>query len=241
MIVDDEPDAVELLVSNIRDLFSHMDITGTYYNWKEAFANLKENAPDILFLDISMPGKSGIDMLKLLPEINFEIIFTTAHADYSLPAFKLFATGYLLKPINDEEFTAAVNKGIERAISRRLIKSEPNQEIKPQLYKLGVPNKNGIDYVDVNEILYLESINKYTRIVTTSSTLISSYNIGFFKKLIDQEIFYPVHRSYIINIQYMKRYDSIGYVVMSNAKEIPVARSIRDNFLTRFMIASRTR
>ncbi len=235
-IVDDEPNAVELIASYVGDLYANLEVNGKYYSWKEALNALRTNPPDLLFLDISLPGKSGIDMLKLLSEINFEVIFITAHAEYSMEAFRYFATGYLLKPVDEKELTIVVDKAIERISSKR---SKPGgSNVSSQQLKLGIPNSKGIDYVLMSDILYFESYNKYTRVITSSALLISPYNIGSFKKLISNELFYPVHQSYLVNLLHVVRFDSGGYIVMSNKQEIPVARSVKKDFLQHFTTAS---
>src|SRR5687768_13513390 len=109
VIIDDEPNAVSLLASIIKDLYPNLEIKATCNNWKDALNSLRNNHYDIIFLDVSMPGKNGIDLIKLLPSLESEIIFTTAHQEYAIDAFKLFATGYILKPIDEYELSAAIN------------------------------------------------------------------------------------------------------------------------------------
>ncbi len=233
MIVDDEQDAIDLLVSNLNDIYPSVAIAGTYQSWKDALTALRAQQPDILFLDISMPGKNGMDMLKLLPVIECEIIFTTAFSEYALDAFQFFATGYLLKPIDDMELASAIEKAVERVRHRRIV-GAPSQG-----QKLGIPNRKGIDYVNLHDILYLESVNKYTKVITAEAELLSPHNIGTFKKLVESDFFFPVHRSYIINVNYMVRYESEGFVIMTDKKEIPVARAVREDFLARFITVTK--
>ncbi len=238
MIVDDEADAIERLTMKLGKLYQHLTITGSYQSWEEALNALRKQQPDILFLDISMPEKNGMDMLRLLPEIECEIIFTTAYADYVMESIRFFATGYLLKPIDDEEMVASIDKAIERSQHKRLAKQEPPAVSN---MKLGIPNRKGIDYVNINDIIYLESVNKYTRIVMTDSELLSSHYLGTFRKLVENHSFYPVHRSYIVNLGCIVRYQSEGFVVMSDKKEIPVSKNLREDFLARFVTVTKAR
>ncbi len=236
-IVDDEPSAVELIATYITDLYDNIEISGKFNSWKNALNALRTSPPDLCFMDISLPGKSGIDMLNLLPDISFEVIFITAHAEYALDAFKYYATGYLLKPVEEKDLAGVVDKAIERIlVKRQHVSNKPG--VSPQQLKLGIPNNRGIDYVLMSDVLYLESCNKYTKVITTTATLLSPYNIGSFKKLLNTEVFYPVHQSYIVNLIHVTRYDSGGYIVMSNKQEIPVSRNARKDFLQHFTTAS---
>lgn len=236
IIIDDEPKAIELLKDCLTDLYKNVTILGTYTSGSQALDALRENQCDIVFLDISMPGKSGLDLMKLLPNLESEVIFVTAHSDYALDAFKYSAAGYVLKPIDDAELATAVDNAIERIINKKLAQrsntpAHNNVAINP---KIGIPNNNGIDYVNVNEILYFETLNKYTKVVTQHSELLSSYNIGKFKDLLEAHAFYQVHRSYIINLNCIRRYESNGVVIMTDNKEIPVSKNVCEDFLNFF-------
>lgn len=236
VIVDDEPKAIELLKKRISLLFPNLSNIGVYTGWSEAVDPLRTNKPDIVFLDISMPEKSGIDFLKLFPDRKFDVIFVTAHADYAIDAIKLSAVGYILKPIDDTELYHAVNKVIEKknSISRSSI-----TDINGDVLKIGVPNINGVDYIKPDEILYFESVNKYTKVVTKSYSVVSSYNLGEFKKVISDESFFQVHRSFIVNLHHIRRYEAAGTVVMDDDMQIPVSKNSKSEFHERFGKISR--
>ena len=233
IIVDDEPDAIELLECRIKLLFQNILITGTYTHWEKALEALRTQKCDLLLLDISMPGKNGIDLLKLLPNLECEIVFVTAHENYAIDAFDFPTSGYILKPADDAALFKAINKALERVHKNKLAKqSQPQATFISD--KIGIPNNHGIDYINVADILYLESTNKCTRIVTAKAEHISSLNLGKFQNLIDQHCFFQVHRSYIINLNCILRYESSGLVIMTNKMEIPVSRSTKTEFLQLF-------
>jgi two-component system LytT family response regulator len=106
--------------------------------------------------------------------------------------------------------------------------------------KIGVPGNNGIDYINVDEILYFEAVRGYTNVVTTHATILSSFRLGKFREIIEGHTFYQVHRSYIINVNHVRRYNLIGEVVMVNDKEIPVSKNLREEFLHLFNMVSRS-
>jgi two-component system, LytTR family, response regulator len=232
IIIDDEQDAIELLTDRLGILFKDVLVTATFTGWEEALQAVRSQKPDLILLDISMPGKNAFDLLKLLPNLNSELIFVTAHETFALDAFAFSASGYLLKPVDDAELFAAVNKARERIQNKKLAqKNSVNQSVSD---KIGIPNNHGIDYININDILYLESTNKCTKLVTGKGEYISSLNIGRFLHLIDEHSFFQVHRSYIVNLKSILRYESSGLVIMSNKKEIPVSRNVKNDFLSLF-------
>ena len=128
IIVDDEQDAVDLLIARLGYLYKDIEVMGYYNNWEEALHALRIKTPDILFQDISMPEKTGMDLLKLLPDLQSEIIFTTAYSEFAFEAFKFSATGYILKPVEDSELTKAINKAVERINYKRHSKQDENKK-----------------------------------------------------------------------------------------------------------------
>lgn len=228
IIVDDEPKAIELLKKRLSILFPNLIAIGTYTDWAGAVEPLRKNVVDLVFLDISMPEKSGIDFLKLFPERDFEVIFVTAHSDYAIDAIKLSAVGYVLKPIDDNELYYAVTKALDKQSS---INNDNNITDKGgNVLKIGVPNVNGIDYIRPEDILYFESVNKYTKVVTKSYSVVSSYNLGEFKKVISEDSFFQVHRSFIVNLHHIRRYEAAGTVIMDDNMQIPVSKNSRSEF-----------
>jgi two-component system, LytTR family, response regulator len=233
IIIDDEQDAIDLLTQRLKLLANEIEIKGTYLSWDSSLNALKTQAFDIIFLDISIHGKSGINLLKALPQIDSEIIFITAHERYMQSAFEFSTAGYLLKPIDDSELLRAINWATKRAMNKQ-IAARNKISVPASEHKIGIPNNKGIDYVSVKDILYLESINKCTKVVTAKHEYISSNNLGKFKELIDKLPFFQVHRSFIVNIHSIMRYESDGFIIMADKKEIPVSRNIRHDFLQLF-------
>ncbi|MBX2905923.1 MAG: response regulator transcription factor [Taibaiella sp.] len=232
-IVDDEPDAIELLKQRIGLLYPNIQVKGTFLHWQEAVGALQTHKYDILFSDISMPGKNGLDILKMLPDLDCEIIFVTAHEDYALKAFSFAASGYVLKPIDDGELQAAIARSIERVMNKSLARESQKMSTVAQ-EKLKIPGRNSIDYVNVADILYLESVNKCTQIIGAGFKYLSSANLGNYKYLTESKMFFQVHRSFIVNLNAVTRYSNDGAVIMTDGKEIPVARSSRQDFLSAF-------
>lgn len=202
---------------------------------------IKDEAPNIVFLDIEMPEHSGLEILNFIEKElhNFEIIFTTAYNDYAIQAFQLSAIDYLLKPVRADQVKAAVDKAIKflgaSKIDRRL------EELKKSFAdnnfsKLGLPVADGIKFVDFKDIVMLEADGMYTKISTLKDPeiLISKPLKYFVDILTKQTIFYKPHRSYLINLTFIKEYikKDGGYIVMDNDKSVSISKDKKDEFLT---------
>lgn len=230
IITDDEPKMVELLADTLTELYPEIEIKGKYTTWKQALSGIRAHNVDILFLDISMPEKTGFDLLELIPNLSAEVIFVTAHTEFAVEAFNFDVCGYVLKPINDK----ALLKAVDRAIARTLLKRKAAGNNETKDIKIGIPDDGGIRYVNINDIIYCESQNRYTRVVTTAGEITSSYNLGRYQETLTQDFFYQIHRSYIINLNHVSRYDTTGFAIMDNGTEIPVSKTHREVFLQMF-------
>lgn len=230
IIVDDEPKMGALLLEILNDLFPNIEVDDPYTNWKDAIKAIHHTQPDILFMDISMPEKSGFDILNLLPDIEAEIIFVTAHSEFAIEAFEHAASGYLLKPINETKLIDTVNRVLKK------IEKKNATQTKTVPSKIGIPDNDSIVYYNISDIIYLESVNRYTHIVTNDQIITSSYSLGTYKKtLLDtsNSNFLLAHRSFIINLEHVVRFDANNFVVMSNGKEVPVSKNSKAEFLNK--------
>lgn len=230
VITDDEPKMVELLADSITEIYPEIEILGRYNDWRSSISGIKSLQPDILFMDISMPEKSGFDLLELVSNQKAEVIFVTAHTEFAIDAYDFDVCGYVLKPVNDK----LLSKAIDRAISRIQLKRKAAGNKENTKRKIGIPDDTGLRYVHMDDIVYCETQNRYTKVVTTDAEILSSYNIGKYHETLVDERFYQIHRSFIINIDHIKRYDTAGFVIMSDGTEIPVSRKNKDEFLQLF-------
>lgn len=229
IITDDEPKMVELLADTMQELFPDIEISGRYTDWKNALKGIRSIQPDIIFMDISMPEKSGFDLLQLLPDMDSQVILVTAHTEFAVEAFSFDVCGYVLKPITDKALVQSVNRALNRIAMSKKVKNADSKDD-----RIGIPDDNGIRYVNINDIMYCETYNRYTKVVTTQGDIISSYNIGKYHDTLTQDFFVQLHRSFIVNINHIKRYDSSGTVIMNNGVEIPVSRKKKEQVLHAF-------
>ncbi len=240
IIIDDEKRARRILYTLIEEECTEIATIYEASNLVEGVKIIKQEQPDVVFLDIEMPNHSGLQILEFFKNevINFQIIFTTAYGHHAIEAFKLSAIDYLLKPIDVEEIKNAVSKALinkeELSIKEKLQNLERNfQQLALNKIALDIPK--GILFVSHEDILYLEADGVYTKVVLKSgkTELICKTLKHFTDQLENKPLFYKPHRSYLINLKYMNelvKKDGL-HVVMQNNKTIPIARDRKDAFL----------
>lgn len=232
LIIDDEQLARDLLREYIEQT-PELTIIGEADKGKDAIQLIDTLKPDLIFLDVQMPGLTGFDVLDEIEHDPF-VVFTTAYDQYAIKAFEKNAVDYLLKPIDQERFKQAV----ERAISRMQMEQNNVGEL---LRNMKTENKTSYDShifvqksekllnLPVEEIMFLEASGDYTILTTKSDQFVSSSGIGKLEEILNPEIFIRVHRSTIININYLKEIEKHfngGMIVkMNSGKSFPVSRT----------------
>ena len=240
VIIDDEEKAKRLLRGLVKDNCPLITEVREASDLPEGVRVINELQPDIVFLDIEMPGYSGIQLLDFFTpsQITFEIIFTTAYSEYAVKAFELNAVDYLLKPLRDEQVEMAVTKAIDQRGKSQV--SERLEELKNTLNatairKIGLPVSNGILFVKIDDIICLEADRMYTKVFTENNgELLVSKPMKFFIDILNQATeFYQPHRSYLINLKHINQYinQDGGYIIMDNEKTIGISRERKDEFL----------
>lgn len=210
-------------------------------NPEMAIGLIENYRPDIVFLDINMPKMNGFELLENLKWKDFDLIFTTAHQEFALKALKSNAVDYLLKPIDPDELKAAVNKILLRREGREKNNNlESYQGILEDLaqlnkHKLIVHSKTGLETIETNTIVCMESKSNYTQLyLDNDQNLISSKTLKEYEQILCglKSPFMRVHNSYIINLRKVLRYlRSSDSVVMQNEQQIPISKSRKEEFL----------
>ncbi|MEL7124186.1 MAG: LytTR family DNA-binding domain-containing protein, partial [Bacteroidota bacterium] len=176
-------------------------------------------------------------LLKHFEEVPFEIIFVTGYNDYALDALKVSAVDYLLKPVETEELIQAVQKAQTKIANKKLLKKyevlkHNIDHIGGQQSKVVIPGAAEYSLIKVADIIRCEGWQKYTRIHLQDGTnILSSYNIGVFRDMLETYDFYAPHKSHLINIYHIQKYLKKGVVVMSDQVEVPVSRRKKEHFL----------
>jgi two-component system LytT family response regulator len=216
-----------------------VQIVGEGESVRDAVELLKNQHPELVFLDIEMPGKSGLQLVEELSreEAAYEIIFTTAYNEYALMAFRLSAIDYLLKPINETQLEEAIKKVRERKTMQqaqtRLEALSKNLQTDTENV-LCIPVQNGFEYIPVKDIEYLKADGSYVHIfINKKSQKTVSKNLKYFESILQHfPSFVRVHRSYLINLQLMKKFDkgNRGTIIMDSDTQIDLARERREIF-----------
>ena len=233
VIIDDEKDA-RLLIRQYLKAFSEFEIIAECSNGIEAVTKINSLEPDIIFLDVQMPGLSGFQVVQQLVHVP-KIIFTTAYDRYALKAFDSNAIDYLLKPYTSERFAKAIEKILfqDRQNFMQAQKLASELVANPYPERILVECGNKLVKVDTPDIYFLEAERDYTRIHTADKSYLSNYGIGSLELRLNPQTFLRIHRSYIVNMQYMKEVYKEGVgaqIVMKNDKVLNVSRSYMDTF-----------
>ncbi|MBS1747364.1 MAG: response regulator transcription factor [Bacteroidetes bacterium] len=239
IIVDDELKGRNLLNELIANRFPDIAIVALAKNADEGIQSIEKFNPDLVFLDINMPGKSGFDMLAAIQNINFEIIFITAYDKYAIRAFRYHAFDYLLKPLDVEELSDCIARLKEKKLHSDLGKrlgSLITQIQQPQLLpdRITINSLDGITFILINEIIYLEAAGTYTLFyLKNKDKIVSSLNLKEYEELLTDYHFFRVHNSFLINLAEVKKIIKTegGSVMMSNETQVPVSKRRRDEFL----------
>lgn len=238
VIVDDERIAREVLRNYLTKYCPQVELLGEAQNIKEAVPLIAETRPQLVFLDVEMPFGNAFDVLEATREYSYETIFITAFSQYSLQALNRSASYYILKPIDIRELILAVNRVAEslektEELNRNRILLE-NLKLKPEKQQLILPTLQGFDVVKTEDILRLQADGNFTQVYLTDG---SKKMVCRFLKHFDDLLEHPfvrVHRSHIININFVKSYHKGGTVTLSDQTEIEVSGSFKEHFLTVF-------
>jgi two-component system, LytTR family, response regulator len=228
LIIDDENDA-RLLIRQYISSYNGYDVIAECDNGIDAVTSINQLEPDLIFLDIKMPGLSGFQVVQQLIHIP-QIIFTTAYDQYALKAFESNAIDYLLKPYTAERFNKAMTKlsllnGFHTSKVQTLAHEYSGT---PFFTRILVESGNRFINLATNEVLYIEADKDYCKIHTESKAYLSNYGIGLLEQRMDPSQFLRIHRSYIVNIEHIKELHKDGstaQVIMKNNHSLNVSRT----------------
>lgn len=232
IIIDDEIRAVKMLEAILGDTCAEdVNVCATCQDLPEGVKAIKKHKPDIVFLDIEMPGYSGLQILDFFneDEIDFEIVFTTAYNEFALQAFKLSAIDYLLKPIQPELIREAVNRVIskynktENILKFSALKQNLDVE---NTKKIAVAIGQSIKFIDIDTIVFIKAEGAYSELVLKDeSKILVSKNLKHFEDVLTiSKNFIRVHKSYMINTQYVSEYvkSDGGYLILKEKYEVSI-------------------
>jgi two-component system LytT family response regulator len=236
IIVDDEVNNIENLQIIIAAYCTGVEVVATAQNVDDGLKAIELYNPDLLFLDIQMPHKSGFDLLTALPKINFEIIFITAYDKYGIRAIKFSALDYLLKPIDIEEFKTAIAKAKDKIDAKKQNLNIENllQYLKAgnrDIPKIALPTLKEIMYVKVTDIVRCEAANSYTTFyLQNNEQVLVCKTLKEFAELLKPHHFIRTHQSHLVNINNIKSYlsEDGGTLLLNNLQKVPISRQNRE-------------
>ncbi len=238
VIIDDEPKGRSILRQLLALHAPQLSIIGIAANADEGLKIIDTHKPDVVFLDVEMPGKSGFELLRELNVIDFKVVFVSAHNHYSLKAIKFHAFDYLLKPIDLDELKQTIEKLFKSSrsttheqLSELLTASKPGNT---ELGKIAIPSLTSIDLINVDDILYCEaSANNTLVYLTNNKRIVATKNLKEYEELLSAHRFFRIHHAYLVNLKYVAKYikGEGGSVILSNQKELEVSRRKKQEFL----------
>ncbi len=241
ILVDDEPNNNKVLRYELNRYCPEVEVIEVCSSAKSGIKAIVQQKPDLVFLDINMPYISGLEMLEMFQDPDFDVIFVTAYQDYAVQAFKTCAIDYLLKPVNKDELKEAIkavlkNKNKENELRYKFLKDQVEAFKQKTVEKVMVPTNKGFSFVYIQEVIYCESNDTYSFIhLADGEKLLVMKPLKFLDEMLREFDFERVHRSYLINFKRIKTFvkgDS-GGLVMENDQQIPISKSKRNEFMKR--------
>ncbi|MFY0603842.1 MAG: response regulator transcription factor [Flavobacteriaceae bacterium] len=237
IIVEDEAVSRDILRNYIGKYCPNVTIKGEASHIDEAYALIQKHELDLVFLDVEMPFGNAFDLLEKVENKTFETVFVTAYDHYAIEALNSHASYYLLKPISIDELIKAVNhvteiKEKENDLEHKILK--PN--INSAQGKITIPQQDGFEVLDVNDIVFCKADDNYTEIHLANSKKLVSKTLKYFEEALREYAFARIHKSYLVNINAITKYKKGkgGSVLVSNGKEILVSSSKKGTLLSYF-------
>lgn len=235
VVVDDENKGRSALKSLLQLIDDGVEIIGEAGSVAEGVTTIEQRQPDLVFLDIQMGDGTGFDLLEKLRFKEFQLIFTTAHDEFALKAFRYSAIDYLTKPIDPDLLAEALKKVRENYKKYDLnLKLEALVQNRNRIQRLALPSLKGIELVRKDEVVRCESANNYTVFhLTNQREIVVTKTLKEFEDMLTGEGFLRVHQSHLINlnevVQYLK--EDGGYALMSDGSKVEVSRRKKEAFL----------
>lgn len=238
VIVDDEKHSIATLAWKLEKFCPDVEIIAKFTDSAEALEYLQKNTPDLLFLDIEMPRLNGFEVLEELENSDqFKVIFITAYDEFGIRAVKANALDYLLKPVQNQELKAAIEKYHQQTNTPTNETTPPGaspEQRKNGLDRIALATKESIEFVSPEEIVLCSSDSNYTMIhLIDGRKKLISRTLKDVEEWLVPYTFFRAHHSHLVNLRHIKEYvrSDGGYLLLSNGKTLPVARNRKEELL----------
>ncbi len=240
IIVDDEQHCIERLLELLSQYCKYIvTIAGCFSTVDEALEGIKKCEPELVFLDVEINDHTGFELLQKIGKINFDVIFTTAHNQYAVQAFKFSAIDYLLKPVDPDDLMRAVEKCKEKiqqnslasrfeTLFHNIKNTDKGQK------KINVATVNGFEILNVKDIIRCKSDVNYTTLyLTNRKPFMVAKTLKEFDEMLSGQNFFRVHNSHLVNLDYVKAYHKGkgGYITLTDGQEIEVSTRRKDDLM----------
>lgn len=246
MLIDDEPSNLEFIANLIKMCCPSVMVVGAYSDPFEGLAAIPIQRPEVLLVDIEMPGMTGLELVRRLPDIEIEVIFVTAHNQYALNAIKLSALDFILKPVSPTELEEALAKADQKLKQKKTVEQlsvlasllNRSSDMKfNQQQKIALPTSDGMTYTEMANIVRIEAWGAYCKFFLNDMELplLISKNIGTYEESLESYQFMRVHRSDIINLHQVAEYirHDGGFVRMKDGSRVDISHNKKEELLGR--------
>jgi two-component system, LytTR family, response regulator len=242
VIIDDDPKCREAIKQHFTVIGKRLQLLGEAGNADEGKALIAAVQPQLVFLDVEMPGKTGFEMLDEIEHLDFDVIFTTAYEKYAIQAIRSSALDFLPKPVLEEDLLAALQR-----VEAKKNRAQTLRQVEILLQNIGstngrakriaVPTMTGLDFISTDKIIRLEAEGSYTTFFLSDKIkLVVAKTLKEMEELLPEKNFFRVHHSHLVNLDYIKKYQKSegGLLIMEDGSDVSVSRHRKDEFLERF-------
>jgi len=244
VIIDDEQNNIDNLSVLLKQHCPQVTVVATAKNATDGEKIILQYAPDLVFLDIQMPDRTGFDLLKSLGNLSFDIIFVTAYDQYGIQAIKFSAIDYILKPIDIEELKLAVQKVVRKnTIIKQNLQLDNliqllQRKHQKEFHRIALQSSKETRFVETDKIIRCESANNYTTFfLSTGEKIITSKPIFEYEELLEDYEFIRCHQSHLVNKRFIKSWikEDGGYLLLDDLSQIPVSRQKKEYIKSIFL------
>lgn len=244
IIIDDEPKARKLLQAIIEEYCPELSLSAQCEDLPSGIKAIKKYKPELIFLDIEMPGHSGLELMDFFDneEVNFDVIFTTAYNEYALQAFRFSAIDYLLKPIQHTQLTEAVQRYLRKQNSKhpeqlRYLQQNLNSQLNWEDKRIVVPSGQTLHFLKPADIIMIKGEAAYSELhLANGAKMLASRNLKHFEEALSaMPIFFRCHKSYIVNMQAITQYvkSDGGYLQLTSNLTASISPDKVDEFMSK--------
>ena len=236
ILIDDEEDGRLVLQMALERYCPEVDLLAVCASPREGLAALAQFQPDLVFLDVQMPEMSGFKFLEQVGDINFEVIFVTAHDRYAIKAIKFSALDYLLKPVDVDELQQTLKRfpHTKRHPSQYQSVLTNAQTFQGKMEKIAIPTQEGLEFIQTKDIIFCQADGNYTTLYLQGQDhILVSKKLKEFEQLLSESGFCRVHHSSLINLHHVQKYvkGEGGYVILSEGHHADISRRKKEDFL----------